>query len=148
MISTMARKHYTDDFRRQAVNLYESTEGATLSGIAGDRGIARVGTGATTAGPRVQWSYSNQLQTNIVTLPALGHLAVHVEAQLDVTLAVPIGSSTLRHGRDEQGVTAAVRAPAVLVLPAGTRRSFRAGPDGVTYLTSHRRRAGLLPQTR
>ena len=41
MISTMARKHYTDEFRRQAVDLYESTEGATLSGIASDLGIAR-----------------------------------------------------------------------------------------------------------
>ncbi len=37
----MARKHYTDEFRRQAVDLYESTEGATLSGIAADLGIAR-----------------------------------------------------------------------------------------------------------
>ena len=41
MISAMARKSYTDDFRRQAVDLYESTEGATLSGIASDLGIAR-----------------------------------------------------------------------------------------------------------
>jgi len=41
MISSMARKSYTDEFRRQAVDLYESTEGATLSGIAGDLGIAR-----------------------------------------------------------------------------------------------------------
>lgn len=41
MILSMARKSYTDDFRRQAVDLYESTEGATLSGIAGDLGIAR-----------------------------------------------------------------------------------------------------------
>ncbi len=41
MMSSMARKHYTDEFRRQAVDLYESTEGATLSGIAGDLGLAR-----------------------------------------------------------------------------------------------------------
>ena len=41
MISSMARKSYTDEFRRQAVELYESTEGATLSGIASDLGIAR-----------------------------------------------------------------------------------------------------------
>ena len=41
MISSMARKSYTDDFRRQAVDLYESTEGATLLGIASDMGIAR-----------------------------------------------------------------------------------------------------------
>lgn len=54
----MARKNYTDDFRRQAVSLYESTPGATLKGIADDIGIARgtladwvrdLGTGATTA---------------------------------------------------------------------------------------------------
>lgn len=54
----MARKNYTDEFRRQAVDLYESTPGATLKGIADDLGIARGtlaewvrtrGTGATTA---------------------------------------------------------------------------------------------------
>jgi transposase len=54
----MARKNYTDAFRRQAVDLYESTPGATFKGIADDLGIARgtlaqwvraVGTGATTA---------------------------------------------------------------------------------------------------
>jgi len=54
----MARKNYTDEFRRQAVDLYESTPGATLRGIADDLGIARgtlaewvrmFGTGSTTA---------------------------------------------------------------------------------------------------
>jgi transposase len=54
----MARKHYTDEFRRQAVDLYESTPGATLRGIAEDLGIVRgtltewvraLGTGTTTA---------------------------------------------------------------------------------------------------
>ncbi len=54
----MARKNYTEEFRRQAVDLYESTPGATLKGIADDLGIARgtlaqwvrtLGTGATTA---------------------------------------------------------------------------------------------------
>ncbi len=57
-IHRMARKSYTDEFRRQAVDLYESTPGATLRGIADDLGIARgtladwvktFGTGATTA---------------------------------------------------------------------------------------------------
>ena len=54
----MARKDYTDEFRRQAVDLYESTPGATLRGIADDLGISRgtlsewvktLGTGSTTA---------------------------------------------------------------------------------------------------
>ncbi|WP_226359102.1 IS3 family transposase [Pseudonocardia sp. ICBG601] len=37
----MARKSFTDEFRRQAVDLYESTPGATVRGIADDLGIAR-----------------------------------------------------------------------------------------------------------
>ena len=41
MIRTMARKHYSEEFRRQAVDLYESTAGATLRGIAADLGIER-----------------------------------------------------------------------------------------------------------
>ena len=32
-ISLMARKHYSDDFPRQAVDLYESTPAAALKGI-------------------------------------------------------------------------------------------------------------------
>jgi len=58
MICLMARKNYSDEFRRQAVDLYESSPGATLRGIAEDRGVARgtlaqwvrtFGTGSTTA---------------------------------------------------------------------------------------------------
>jgi transposase len=37
----MARKNYTDEFRRQAVDLYRCTPGATLRGIAADLGISR-----------------------------------------------------------------------------------------------------------
>ena len=37
----MARKNYSGEFRRQAVDLYESTPGATVRGIAEDLGIER-----------------------------------------------------------------------------------------------------------
>ena len=37
----MARKNYSDEFRRQAVDLYESSPGATVRGIADDLGIER-----------------------------------------------------------------------------------------------------------
>ncbi|ADG76917.1 Transposase [Tsukamurella paurometabola] len=37
----MARKSYTDEFRCRAVDLYESTPGATLQGIAADLGVSR-----------------------------------------------------------------------------------------------------------
>jgi transposase len=41
MIRIMARKYYSDEFRRQAVDLYESSSGATVRGIAEDLGIER-----------------------------------------------------------------------------------------------------------
>ena len=37
----MARKNYSEEFRCQAVDLYESTPGATVRGIAEDLGIVR-----------------------------------------------------------------------------------------------------------
>jgi transposase len=37
----MARKNCSDEFRRQAVDLYESTPGATVRGIADDLGVER-----------------------------------------------------------------------------------------------------------
>ena len=37
----MARKNYSDEFRRRAVDLYESTPGATVRGIAADLGVER-----------------------------------------------------------------------------------------------------------
>ena len=99
-------------------------------------------------GPVVQWSGSNQLQTNVVTLPPQAHIAAHVEAELDVTLSVLLGSFTLRHGPDDDTSVAVVHAPAVVVLLAGTHRSVTAGPAGTTYLTVHRRRTGMLPVVR
>ena len=41
MIRVMARRNYSEEFRRQAVDLYESTPGATVRGIAEDLGIVR-----------------------------------------------------------------------------------------------------------
>jgi transposase len=37
----MARKTYSPEFRRQTVDLYRSTPGATLRGVAADLGISR-----------------------------------------------------------------------------------------------------------
>ena len=41
MIHDHGRKNHTEEFRRQAVDLYRSTPGATLRGIAADLGISR-----------------------------------------------------------------------------------------------------------
>ena len=40
-MSEMAKNSYSEDFKRRAVDLYESTAGATLQGIANDLGISR-----------------------------------------------------------------------------------------------------------
>ena len=37
----MACRNYTEEFRRQAIDLYRSSPGATLRGIAADLGISR-----------------------------------------------------------------------------------------------------------
>ena len=56
-LSTMPRKTYTEQFKRDAVSLYESTPGATINAIASDLGVNRnslrtwldaFGTGTTT----------------------------------------------------------------------------------------------------
>ncbi len=41
MIITMAQKFYSMEFRPQAVDLYETTPGATLKQIAGELGVSR-----------------------------------------------------------------------------------------------------------
>ena len=78
----MARKNYTDEFRRQAVDLYESTPGATLRGIADDLGISRgtladwvktFGTGSTTApisSPRTPFEPAGDAAEKVARLEA------------------------------------------------------------------------------
>ena len=47
----MARKNYSEEFRRRAVELYRSTPGASLRGIATDLGITRGALAAWVAAP-------------------------------------------------------------------------------------------------
>lgn len=97
---------------------------------------------------RVLWSASNQLHTNVVALRGGEAVDWHAESELDVTLTVLVGSAELRYGTDQTEQRVYVNAPSVVVLPAGTRRAITAGRQGVTYLTAHRARTGLLPRLR
>ena len=92
----------------------------------------------------VLWSAESSLQTNLVRLAPGARIDAHAEMQLDVVVSLLVGSLELT--LDDGARTAA--APAVVVLPAGTRRALLAGPDGATYLTVHRRRDGLMPTVR
>jgi transposase len=75
----MARKNYSEEFRRQAVDLYESTPGATVRGIAEDLGIVRgtlrhwleaYGTGKKTAPDGTLTSSPLQSKSSTFSVPA------------------------------------------------------------------------------
>ena len=75
----MARKNYSEKFRRQAVDLYESTPGATVRGIAEDLGIVRgtlrhwleaYGTGKKTAADGTLTSSPLQSKSPTSSVPA------------------------------------------------------------------------------
>ena len=83
MIRIMARKNYSDEFRRQAVDLYESTPDATLRGIAADLRVSQktlagwvktLGTGSTTVhvpGPPTSGARSGSTETAAVRIARL-----------------------------------------------------------------------------
>jgi quercetin dioxygenase-like cupin family protein len=83
-----------------------------------------------------------QLDANVVRLPAGGRVEVHTEPDLDVLLLVLDGAARLGAADGEHPLRAGV----LTWLPHGSARSVLAGPDGVTYLTVHRRRAGMRVQ--
>ncbi|MFI8193316.1 cupin domain-containing protein [Streptomyces sp. NPDC085946] len=85
-----------------------------------------------------------QLDANLVRVPPHGHIGTHREPDLDVLLLVVAGDGTLGSAPGPQRLT-----PGSLVwLPHGSARSLTAGEDGLSYVTVHRRRAGLWIGTR
>lgn len=80
-----------------------------------------------------------ELDANLVRLPAGAEVGEHQEDVLDVLLVVMEGGGRVRTGDGdlELGPTT------VTWLPRTSRRALAAGPDGLTYLTVHRRRPGL-----
>ncbi|MFJ3701448.1 MULTISPECIES: hypothetical protein [unclassified Streptomyces] len=85
-----------------------------------------------------------ELDANVVKLPPGAGVAEHQEDVLDVLLVVLAGTGSLRTGA---GGTLNLVPTAVTWLPRTSRRSLEAGPEGLTYLTVHRRRPGLAVGT-
>ncbi|WP_267714554.1 hypothetical protein [Streptomyces sp. CoH17] len=83
-----------------------------------------------------------QLDANVVRLPAGGRVDQHTEPDLDVLLLVLDGEARL----DSADGGHPLRAGVLTWLPHGSTRAVLAGPDGVTYLTVHRRRPGMRIQ--
>ncbi|MFC8101738.1 hypothetical protein [Streptomyces sp. NPDC057363] len=83
-----------------------------------------------------------QLDANVVRVPAAGRVDTHTEPDLDVLLLVLDGAAALLCTDGERPLRAGV----LTWLPHGSTRGVVAGPDGVTYLTVHRRRPGMRIQ--
>jgi quercetin dioxygenase-like cupin family protein len=82
---------------------------------------------------------SNDLNATLLAwLP--GHdVAEHTNAELDVLLVVLEGSGVVTVDREERAL-----APGhLLLLERGSLRAIRSGPEGLRYLSVHRRRGPL-----
>jgi uncharacterized protein (DUF2249 family)/quercetin dioxygenase-like cupin family protein len=80
------------------------------------------------------------LDSNVIALPAGGGIDSHAGPDLDVLIHVLSGGGSLT---TETG-TVELFPGALLWLPRRSRRQFAAGPDGLRYLTVHRRRQALV----
>ena len=85
-----------------------------------------------------------QLDANVVHLPAGHRVDTHREPDLDILLLVLSGTGTLTADDGTHPLPTGV----LTWLPHGSARSLAAGPDGMTYLTVHRRRPGMRIQRR
>ncbi|WP_406453248.1 hypothetical protein OG782_21185 [Streptomyces sp. NBC_00876] len=90
------------------------------------------------------WQLSQQgreLDANLVRLPPGAEVGEHQEDVLDVLLVVLAGGGRLTPG--DGGAPLTLTPTTVTWLPRTSRRALSAGPDGLAYLTVHRRRPGL-----
>ncbi|MBV7245182.1 MULTISPECIES: hypothetical protein [Streptomyces] len=81
-----------------------------------------------------------ELDANLVRLPPGAEVGEHQEDVLDVLLVVLAGAGSVRAG---DGRVLDLAPSTALWLPRTSRRALAAGPDGLVYLTVHRRRPGL-----
>ncbi len=79
------------------------------------------------------------LDANVIALPPGDRIDAHVGPDEDVLLHVIAGAGVLRSGEDELALVAG----AIVWLPRRSRREVTAGPDGLRYLSVHRRKPGL-----
>jgi mannose-6-phosphate isomerase-like protein (cupin superfamily) len=91
---------------------------------------------ATSDGPI--WSVnSEQLNANLLRLPAGDAIAEHVNGEVDVVLAVFEGRGELA----VDGAAYPLGPGCVVVIPRGARRAVQRTAGPLVYLTCHRRRA-------
>lgn len=88
------------------------------------------------------WSLNcEQLNVNLMRLSAGEGIPEHINADLDVLLAVFEGAGELT----VDGAAHALGPGVVLVIPRGARRALRCRQGPLVYLSTHRQRGGLMP---
>jgi quercetin dioxygenase-like cupin family protein len=94
----------------------------------------------------VVWSlpHGGDLDANLVRLPGGSAIVEHVEGVLDVFVVVQAGTGELT----VDGRPIGLHPDVAVLVPRGARRAVAAGPDGLSYLTVHRRRPSLGPSRR
>jgi quercetin dioxygenase-like cupin family protein len=93
------------------------------------------------AGNGVHWTLEPEgdLNVNLVRLDPGEEVGAHGNSEVDVLV---VGLAGTGHVVLEER-TVALGPSTVVLLPKGARRSIHAGPEGLGYLTVHRRRGGL-----
>ncbi len=84
------------------------------------------------------------LNVNLVWLLPDEYLEAHINAEVYVLLVGIAGAGTVELDGGDQPLDAS----SAVYVPKNARRGIRAGSQGVTYLTCHRRRGGLMPTPR
>ena len=100
--------------------------------------------GSDLSGPVWKLEMSHRdLDANVIHLQPHGRIDSHQGPDLDVLMHVLAGSGTLVHALDSLRLTSG----SLIWLPRRSQRSIEAGAGGMTYLTVHPRRPGLVIDT-
>ena len=88
------------------------------------------------------WSLASaELNVNLVQFSRGDGVARHTNTEVDVVLIIVEGKGIVEMNGTESVVTVGD----LVYVPKGTARSTRALGETFTYLTCHRRRAGIMP---
>ncbi len=100
--------------------------------------VVDLGSADMRGGGRVVWSlpHGGDLDANLVHLDAGAVIGEHVNHEVDVAISVMTGRGHLV----VEGATHLLRGDVFALVHRGERREIRAGADGLTYLSIHRRR--------
>jgi quercetin dioxygenase-like cupin family protein len=82
---------------------------------------------------------TDDLNLTLLSWPAGEGPTEHVNDERDVVIVVIVGEGTLLLDGVEHGL----RVGHAVVVPMGVSRAITAGPNGLRYLSIHRRRGGL-----